>query len=96
MSIKNGDMPAMPMFSSEAKPCQVRDSSTQSTLDVSGLTKREQFAVMAMQGMLSNKYVSEFSTEINDDSYDMPNGLANNAVRYADALLAQLEEKGDE
>ena len=27
---------------------------------------------------------------------DMPNGLANNAVRYADALLAQLEEKGDE
>ncbi|WP_339892121.1 hypothetical protein [uncultured Alteromonas sp.] len=60
MSIKNGDMPAMPMFSSEAKPCQVRDSSTQSTLDASGLTKREQFAAMAMTGLVTQ---GRFCTE---------------------------------
>ena len=83
MSIKNGDMPAMPMFSSEAKPCQVRDSSTQSTIDVSGLTKREQFAAMAMQGLKTGDYHT-FSDIVSD------------AVMIADALLAKLEEKGDE
>lgn len=86
MSIKNGDMPAMPMFSSEAKPCQVRDSSTQSTLDASGLTKREQFAAMAMQGLFANNRISP-----NDYR-----SIAINSVVAADALLAKLEEKGDE
>lgn len=91
MSIKNGDMPAKP-----TPYMDMVNMSGELHCDNAGLTKREQFAAMAMQGMLSNKYVSDFSAEINDDSYDRPNGLANNAVRYADALLAQLEEKGDE
>ena len=68
MSIKNGDMPAMPFEG--GKPYY-------------GLTKREQFAAMAMQGL---------------ETYDYHtfNDMASDAVMIADALLAQLEEKGDE
>jgi uncharacterized protein YecA (UPF0149 family) len=37
----------------------------------------QKFAGLAMQGMLANQYVNDFAREINDDSYDMPNGLGN-------------------
>jgi len=90
MSNENGNLPAMPQSVAIGPSGDVEYSERDGG---GGMTKREQFAAMAMQGMLSNKYVSEFSTEINDDGYDMPNGLANNAVRYADALLAQPEGK---
>lgn len=56
----------------------------------------QKFAGLAMQGMLASPYASEFGREINDDSYDMPNGLTNNAARYAQALLAQLDKVSDD
>ena len=93
MSIKNGDMPAMSMFSSEAKPCQVRDSSTQSTLDASGLTKREQFAAMAMQGLLSNSVMGD--SDLHNNASDWKKDMVESATEFADALLAQLEEEGE-
>lgn len=68
MSIKNGDMPAMP------QPSEWTGSK--------GLTKREQFAAMAMQGLKTGDYHT-FSD------------MASDAVMIADALLAQLEEKGE-
>lgn len=49
----------------------------------SGLTKREYFAVLAMQGLLADP--------ANDGS---PESLALYAVKYADALLAELEKGG--
>ena len=48
-----------------------------------GLTKREYFAAMAMQGILSNS-----KTGIQSDRWTVPV----DAVRYADELLKQLEE----
>ena len=45
-----------------------------------GMTKREYFAVMALQGMLASDLKSEFSLEMQ----------ARCAVRAADALLAEL------
>ena len=45
-----------------------------------GMTKREYFAVMALQGMLASDLKDEFSLEIQ----------ARCAVRAADALLAEL------
>lgn len=45
-----------------------------------GITKRELFAAMAMQGNLS-------ATDVIDSS---PEGIAGWSVRYADALLAEL------
>ena len=80
-------MPAMPMFSSDAKPCQVRDTSTQSTIDASGLTKREHFAGLAMQGFISAV------------GHHGLNGLittaASDSVVMADALLKALGENND-
>lgn len=75
MSIKNGDMPAMPMVALDSKD---------NTVEVTtfGLAKREQFAAMAMQGLKAGDYHT-FSD------------MASDAVMIADALLAQLEEKGD-
>lgn len=52
----------------------------------SGLTKREHFAAMAMQGLLSsfgNHDVTDYSE------------IASDAAMAADALLAALETKGD-
>lgn len=67
MTIKNGDLPAMPIeHNGWGEPCN-------------GLTKREQFAVAALQGILSC------------DNSEEPNVAAFLAVAHADALLAQLE-----
>jgi hypothetical protein len=82
MTIKNADMPAMPIFSSEAKPCQVRDTGTQALTPASGLTKREQFAAMAMQGLVTQEKFC----------IDETSRMAVWAVKCADALLIQLEK----
>ena len=47
-----------------------------------GLTKREYFAGLAMQGMLANKDASEFTCS----------ETAEVSIRYADELLNQLGE----
>ena len=83
MTIKNGDLPAMPNDT---------DSQTLSCMGLmptvaafyrhgAGLTKREQFAAMAMQGMLANGSGYDHDADI----------LASYAVLNADALLAELE-----
>lgn len=71
MTIKNGDLPAMPIelsgfgqFAPEAH---------------TGLTKREQFAAMAMQGILSC------------DNSEFSHIAAQRAVECADALLFELD-----
>lgn len=48
-----------------------------------GLTKRELFAAMAMQGLLACR------DELNSDSFK----FARAAIRYADALLAELAKE---
>ena len=47
----------------------------------SGLTKREYFAGLAMQGILAY------------GGYATPHDMASDAVMYADALLAELEKE---
>ncbi len=54
--------------------------------------ERKRIAAMAIESMLSSKFVNDFFNETNDSSYDMPHGLANNAIRYADVLLKELEK----
>ena len=79
MTIKNGDLPAMPVKG------HCVDASGAYCGDVvysSGISKREQFAAIAMQGLLS-------SLTSNDDL--TPAQLAKASVMNADALLAELE-----
>ena len=55
-----------------------------------GLTKREYFAAMAMQGMLSNGMPNDVGVE---PPYHMSCAkLARYAIEYADELLKQLEQ----
>ncbi len=65
-----------------------------------GLTKREMFAIAAMQAQLSalnNEYAIELFTnaiEERDIPLDHPERLiAINAINYADALLSELEQQ---
>ena len=48
-----------------------------------GLTKREYFAGLAMQGMLANKDANTFNAE----------STAEISIKYADELLTQLEDE---
>jgi hypothetical protein len=74
--MKNSDMPAMPMpdvgdvaFAEQCRPLR-------------GLTKREMFAMAAMQGLCASSI---------EGSHNRPEILSVDAVAHADALLAALE-----
>lgn len=69
--MKNGDLPAMPI--------QIDGGEQYATVAYEGLSKREMFAMAAMQGILSC------------DNSEFTNVAAISAVAHADALLAELE-----
>ena len=74
--MKNADMPAMPIEG------EFWVDSTKPELGVenyNGLTKREMFAMHAMQALATNS------------GYGTWEDMANDAVNIADALLAELE-----
>ena len=75
MTIKNGDMPAMPVDRCDA------DAIEAGIQVFSGLNKREMIAMAAMHGLLAKS-----SARYSDYKY-----VAQNAVTAADALLAELE-----
>lgn len=75
---RNADMPAIPSGIQEDY-----NNLAQEPLNL-GLTKREQFAAMAMQGLLSGVPADGII------SYDE---VADDARRCADALLAELEKE---
>lgn len=77
MTIKNGDLPAMPQTNGD-NLCMMTGTPKQMH---AGLTKREMFAMAAMQGLLVNMH------ERVDDIYN----LSKYATMSADALLAELE-----
>lgn len=59
----------------------------------SGLTKRELFAAMAMQGLLSNPhYIAKLEQNMKDHVItDMNNMCVRESIDMADELLKQLE-----
>lgn len=70
--MKSADMPAMPFEGGGNNGMQ----------PYSGLTKREMFAMHAMQGILSNSSIKELNSI----------ALSDIAVEFADTLLHRLEE----
>jgi len=77
--MKNGNLPAMPVSTSESI-CQMTGTLKP---EFAGLTKREMFAMAAMQGILSSlpsNAVFSYQT------------TARCSVEQADALLAELEK----
>ena len=75
--MKNADLPAMPTPYADL----AQNGSRELYCTESGLTKREMFAIAAMQGICSNP----------NDRYTYEQ-LAGHAVKHADALLAELEK----
>ena len=73
--MKNADMPAMPI--------EINGFGQFAPEAFIGLTKREMFAMAAMRGILSS--------ETGDLHYNNEESLTASAVKYADALLLQLE-----
>ena len=72
--MKNADMPAM--------PCQPLGQDGMPSHEMTyGLTKREMFAMAAMQGLCAH------SGDYHEFSH-----LASDAVNYADSVLAELEK----
>lgn len=75
--IKNGDLPAMPQTNSDNLCMQTGAPKPMH----SGLTKREMFAMAAMQGLIA----SDVCGNLHEPR------CAELAVKAADALLAELE-----
>jgi len=82
--MNNSDMPAMPNL----EGLDVNDEPYQHTV-YTGLTKREHFAAMAMQGMLSNTNEGDCNMH---RAGSFCGHLSRNAVEFADALLKELEQ----
>lgn len=66
--------------------------------DYKGLTKREYFAAMAMQGIISGVYSSKeayasFQQSAGKSNYSVVSFAAEQANIFADELLKQLETK---
>jgi hypothetical protein len=57
--------------------------------DQKGLSKREHFAALAMQGLLSQPADQAFVYQ------NRPDAVAREAVNFADALIAALNEGGE-
>ena len=79
MSINNGDIPIAP---------HEQNHGLSGTFFTSGLTKREHFAGLAMQGILSSSFIGDFCKS---DAV-CPAAVSKAAVNYADALLRELDE----
>lgn len=86
--VNNGDMPATP-----TPYMDMANMSGELHCDNTGLTKREKFAAMAMQGFLSNSVMGDC------DLHENPTGwikdITESSIEFADALLSKLE-KGNE
>ena len=78
--IKNGGMPAIPPTYEQIK------TANSGNYDHTGLTKREQFASIAMQGWLAR------CSDVPHLIYINPDDVAELAVEFADALLVELEK----
>ena len=79
--MKNGDKPINPVLTQS--PSLQNDTSL-------GLTKREYFAGLAMQGLLANSYGGMTSGGSRTFS---PNEISKLAVIHAEELLKQLENE---
>lgn len=86
----NADMPAMPVLLNGQK----QEKGDINYSSIAGLTKREEFAKAAMQGLLANPGGPIQSNGMNGWSFANceVEGVASLACGIADALLAALDE----
>lgn len=92
--MKNGDMPVSPILNEHGCPHHHSSILVQDG-QVTGLTKREMFAAMAMQGIVgsisSEAEYQRLKSLANAEHLNVSQWIARDAVKQADALLAELE-----
>lgn len=76
--MKNADMPVMPLVNENGHPFHISDVAFENKPLTSGLTKREMFAMTAMQGLLADSNMQMIAA-------------VNLAVECADLLLRKLD-----
>lgn len=90
--MKNADQPINPCLMQQVGDDSFRANKPNDpkewNIPMAGLTKREYFAGLAMQGLCSTSVKGTFET-----IEDMYNSVATHSVKIADALLTQLETK---
>ena len=84
--MKNSDMPAMPVQGFSGDDLKLYGQLHH------GMTKREAFAMAAMQGYLSNSHLADVLTSNHAIGVDVQTILISSSVESADALLAELEK----
>ncbi|MGB3727346.1 MAG: hypothetical protein WA981_16460 [Glaciecola sp.] len=86
--MKNSDLPAMPLSGDAYQDFAHYDGTPKTSYnpECQGLTKREMFAMHAMQGLLANSYGDSWSPEQRVLS------ISRQSVEHADALLKELEK----
>jgi hypothetical protein len=86
--MNNSDMPAMP------QPIAASESGFLDTEEYSkgngGLTKREHFAGLAMQGILSNSVMGD--SALHEKHEDWVKDISESSLQFADKLLAELDK----
>ena len=85
--MNNADKPIHPLRGADGRLFSTNGGYLEQAPVAMGLTKREHFAAMAMQGLLSNPNLVHYSGT--DDKADRMRDMA---VNYADGLLKALEE----
>jgi hypothetical protein len=83
--MKNRDKPAMPIVNSDGFCTRLHVDLINHKEEAIGLTKREHFAGLAMQGLLSNSHLSEMHGIANED-------VIAESLSKAGALLEALEK----
>jgi hypothetical protein len=83
VSMCEANEPAFPGLQTFERFNDERGAYEEYTLPAGGLTKRQYFAAVAMQGLTANSVPGQ---------HHMPANLAQEAVQYADALIAELEK----
>ncbi|MBR9878652.1 MAG: hypothetical protein GYB17_03960 [Gammaproteobacteria bacterium] len=94
--MKNADMPAMPLSGDAYGDFAAYDGTSQTSYnpECQGLTKREHFAAMAMQGLLSNPGGPVQHNPISGTGYCNSDAgiVAAWSLEIADALLTAMED----
>ncbi len=85
--MKNADLPAMPITLNEVS-CAFVNEVGDNAKKIFGLTKREMFAMAAMQGLLSG---TDGDSALFDNAPEWVRNIAEASVEFSDALLAELE-----
>ncbi len=82
--MKNADMPSAPQLDWEYVGSDLVSTTS------GGLTKREHFAAMAMQGLLANSSTGD--STLWETPEEWTKQMAECSVEFADATLAELEK----